>query len=149
VEGKESGTSSEPRAAVEGAAPVLDPMREVRLVSLVFEGLDQEGRRFFRQTLKDVLDMAPEQNLYFSVLTIDQRLQVLQPFTSDHNALLKIVDKAAMWSFVQYETQSSQVKEKLQQTLSQGEPTLQSTSGASGGGPSASQIQSAINYRMA
>ncbi|HLZ49312.1 MAG TPA: VWA domain-containing protein [Candidatus Acidoferrum sp.] len=149
VEGKESGTSSAPGAAVEGAAPSLDPMREVRLVSLVFEGLDQEGRRFFRQTLKDVLDMAPEQNLYFSVLTIDQRLQVLQPFTSDHNALLKIVDKSSMWSFVQYETQSSHVKAELQQTLSQGEPTLQGTTGASGGGPSASQIQGAVNYRMA
>src|SRR5579859_4910518 len=148
VEGKESAPSSAPGAAVEGAAPALDPMREVRLVSLVFEGLDQEGRRFFRQTLKDVLDMAPEQNLYFSILTIDQRLQVLQPFTSDHNALLKIVDKASMWSFVQFETQSSQVKAELQQTLSQGEPALQGTAGASGGGPSASQIQGAVNYRM-
>ncbi len=149
VEGKERGTSSAAGEAVEAAARALDPMREVRLVSLVFEGLDQEGRRFFRQTLKDVLDMAPEQNLYFSVLTIDQRLQVLQPFTSDHNALLKIVDKASMWSFVQYETQSTQVKQELQQTLSQGEPTLQGTAVASGGGPSASQIQGAVNYRMA
>lgn len=149
VEGKEGAPSPLPGAAREGAAPELDPLREVRLVSLVFEGLDQEGRRFFRQTLKDVLDMAPEQNLYFSVLTIDQRLQVLEPFTSDHNALLKIVDKASMWSFVQYETQSTEVKAELKQTLSQGEPALQSTSGASGGGPSASQIQNAVNYRMA
>ena len=149
VEGKEGETSSAPGAAADGAAPALDPMREVRLVSLVFEGLDQDGKRFFRQTLKDVLDMAPEQNLYFSILTIDQRLQVLQPFTSDHNALLKIVDKASMWSFVQYETQSTQVKAELQQTLSQGDPVLQSTPGAAGGGPSASQIQGAVNYRMA
>src|SRR5262249_8796380 len=35
----------------------LDPMREVRLVTLVFEGLDQEGKRFFRQAVKDILDM--------------------------------------------------------------------------------------------
>src|SRR5215475_11294534 len=58
----------------------LDPMREIRLVTLVFEGLDQEGKRFFRQAVKDILDMTPEQNLYFSILTIDQRLHVLQPF---------------------------------------------------------------------
>src|SRR5215467_537109 len=49
----------------------LDPMREIRLVTLVFEGLDQEGKQFFRQALKDILDMTPEQNLYFSILTID------------------------------------------------------------------------------
>ena len=148
VQAKEEVVSSAPGAAVEGAAPALDPMREVRLVSVVFEGLDQEGRRFLRQTLKDVLDMSPEQNLYFSVLTIDQRLQVLQPFTSDHNALLKILDKASMWSFVQYETQSAQVKSDLQHALAQGEPIVQSTSGA-GGGVNGGQIQASIGYRMA
>src|SRR5262249_22010335 len=47
----------------EQAAPKLDPMREIRLVTLVFEGLDQEGKRFFRQAVKDLLDMSPEQNL--------------------------------------------------------------------------------------
>src|SRR5215472_8051835 len=74
VEGKEGGEpSSVAGASAEGRAPELDPMREVRLVSLVFEGLDQEGKRFFRQTLKDVLDMSPEQNLYFSILTVDQK----------------------------------------------------------------------------
>lgn len=148
VEGKEGELSNAPGAAAAGVAPELDPMREVRLVSVVFEGLDQEGRRFLRQTLKDILDMSPEQNLYFSVLTVDQRLQVLQPFTSDHNALLKTLDKASMWSFVQYETQSTQIKAELKQALSQGEPTVQSTSGA-GGGVNAGQIQASIAYRMA
>jgi VWFA-related protein len=149
VEGKAAAEAPGAPKPAESGAPALDPMREVRLVTLVFEGLDQEGKRFFRQALKDILDMTPEQNLYFSVLTIDQKLHVIQPFTADHSALLKSVDKSVMWSFIQYETQSTQVKAELQQTLSQGEPSLQSTSGAGGGGPSQSQIQSAINYRMA
>ena len=149
VEGKAAEASSAAKTPIEGPAASVDPMREVRLVSLVFEGLDQEGKRFFRQALKDVLDMAPEQNLYFSVLTIDQKLHVLQPFTSDHAALLKIVDKSSMWSFTQYETQSTEIKAELKQTLSQGEPELQGTSGAGGGGPSQSHVQSMVNYRMA
>src|SRR5215467_1952396 len=149
VEGKPGEFSSVPKASAEGSSRVLDPMREVRLVTLVFEGLDQEGKRFFRQSLKDILDMAPEQNLYFSILTIDQRLHVIQPFTVDHSALLKSADRSSMWSFVQYENQSTEVKAELQQILSQGETQLQSTSGAGGGGPSASQMQSAVNYRMA
>lgn len=149
VEGKAGNSTTGAIPASQGEPAALDPIREVRLISLVFEGLDQEGKRFFRQSLKDILDMSPEQNLYFSIMTIDQKLHLIQPFTADHSALLKTVDRSSMWSFVQYETQNSEVKAELQQTLSQGEPTLQSSSGASGGGPSASQIQGAINYRMA
>ncbi len=144
---------------VEGNAPVapassatklsLDPMREIRLVTLVFEGLDPEGKRFFRQALKDMLDMTPEQNLYFSVLTIDQRLHVIQPFTADHDALLKSVDKAAMWSFIQYSNNSAIVKSDLKQIVDQGEPALNSTAGPGGGGPSQAAIQGNVNYQMA
>src|SRR5260370_42304286 len=53
---------------VEGSAPpntpnpptgsieplTLDPMRQLRLVTLVFEGLDQDGKRFFRQCVNDI-----------------------------------------------------------------------------------------------
>lgn len=131
------------------AAQPLDPMREIRLVTLVFEGLDSEGKRFFRQAAKDILDMAPEQNLFFSVLTVDQKLHCLQPFTSDHAELLKNLDRAAAWSFIQYSNQSAQVKSSLKQVASGDEPQLQSTSGPGGGGPSQSQIQGMVNWRMA
>jgi len=124
----------------------VDPLREIRLVTLVFEGLDVEGKRFFRQALKDILDMAPEQNLYFSILTVDQKLHVIQPFTSDHAALLKSVDKSMMWSFVQFENQSTEIKQSLKQMLSGDEPQVQ---GSSAGGPSQTQVQSMVNYRMA
>jgi VWFA-related protein len=124
----------------------VDPMREIRLVTLVFEGLDSEGKRFFRQALKDILDMAPEQNLYFSILTVDQKLHVVQPFTADHAALLKSLDRSMMWSFVQYENQSTEVKQSLKQELSGGEPQLQV---AATGGASPAQVQSLVNYRMA
>ena len=146
VEGKAGELSSAPKASAEGGSPALDPMREVRLVTLVFEGLDQEGKRFFRQSLKDILDMAPEQNLYFSIVTVDHGLQVLQPLTSDHAALLKSMDRSMTWSFTQYENQSTEVKQELQQTLSGGEPQLQASAG---GGPSQAQVQSAVNYQMA
>ncbi|HKW63187.1 MAG TPA: VWA domain-containing protein [Candidatus Acidoferrum sp.] len=146
VEGKPADLPSVPKTAVENGSPVLDPMREVRLVTLVFEGLDQEGKRFFRQSLKDILDMAPEQNLYFSIVTVDHGLQMLQPLTSDHAMLLKSMDRSMTWSFVQYENQSTEVKQELQQTLSGGEPQIQASGG---GGPSQAQMQSAVNYQMA
>src|SRR6516164_4936840 len=44
VEGKTAESLNPPKPGVpESVAPTLDPMREVRLVTLVFEGLDQEG----------------------------------------------------------------------------------------------------------
>ncbi len=150
VDGKTAESLTVPKSSVEGGSLSLDPMREVRLVTLVFEGLDQEGKRFFRQALKDILDMAPQPNLYFSILTIDQKLHCIQPFTADHSALLKSVDRSSMWSFIQYSKNSAEVKEELKQMLSQGEPRLQGASGnGSTGGPSASQIQSSVSWRMA
>jgi len=150
VEGKTAESLRAPKSSAESGSLSLDPMREVRLVTLVFEGLDQEEKRFFRQALKDILDMTPEQNLYFSILTIDQKLHCIQPFTADHSALLKSVDQSSMWSFIQYSNNSGQVKAELKQILSQGEPQLQGASGnGSTGGPSASQIQSSVSWRMA
>jgi len=150
VDGKTAESLTVPKSSAEGGSLSLDPMREVRLVTLVFEGLDQEGKRFFRQALKDILDMAPQPNLYFSILTIDQKLHCIQPFTADHSALLKSVDRSSMWSFIQYSKNSAEVKEELKQMLSQGEPRLQGASGnGSTGGPSASQIQSSVSWRMA
>jgi VWFA-related protein len=143
------GNAPKPVAAPQTGSLPLDPIREIRLVTLVFEGLDQESKRFFRQALKDILDMTPEQNLYFSVLTVDQRLHVVQPFTADHSALLKSVDKSAMWSFIQYSNNSTQVKSELKQIVDQGEPQLSSSSGAAGGGPSQAAIQGMVNYKMA
>ncbi len=145
---------------VEGSAPsnttstasgsseslTLDPMRQLRLVTLVFEGLDQDGKRFFRQALKDILDMSPEKNLYYSILTVDHGLHIVQPFTTNHTALLRSMDKSMTWSFLQYEKQSAEVKQALQQLLSEGEPQLQ---GGIGGGPNQSQVQDFVNYRMA
>jgi VWFA-related protein len=141
------GTAPANPAAVSGNQPTaLEPMREIRLVSLVFENLDQEGKRFFRQALKDMLDMAPEPNLYFSVLVVDQKLHCIQPFTADRAALLKSVDKSAMWSFTQYMNQSAEVKAELKQVLASGESQIQ---GNGTGAPSQAQIQGAVNYQMA
>jgi VWFA-related protein len=129
-----------------GAPVPLDPMKEIRLVTLVFENLDVEGRRFFRQAVKDLLDMTREPNLYVSVFVIDQKLHCLQPFTLDHRALLASLDRAATWSFIQYSNQSTQVKESLAKILSTDAPQL---AGGQAGGPTATQTGGMVNWRLA
>ncbi len=101
IQGSQNPGTPAASAPVAGSIPV-DPMRELRLVTLVFEGLDQDGKRFFKQAVSDVLSMAPEQNLYFSVMVIDQKLDMIQPFTNDRVALMKSIDKQMMWSTLQY-----------------------------------------------
>ncbi len=147
IEGKTAlplSVAGAPAPAAAAAPLPLDPLREIRLVTLVFEGLDVDGKRFFRQAVKDILAMAPEQNLYFSLMTVDQRLQCIQPFTNDRTELMKSLERSQMWSFIQLQNQSTQVKARLQQAMAGGEPMMQA-----GGAASAGQAQGVVNYRMA
>jgi VWFA-related protein len=150
VEGNAQPGASAPGAAGTTTAPAhVDPMREIRLVTLVFQGLDQNGKRFFRQALDDMLNTSPEPNLYFSIYVIDQKLYCIQPFTNDHKVLQEAAKRSATWANVKYETESKAIQDTLEQQISGGEPTLTSTTGPGGGGPSQSQIQSFVNYQMA
>jgi VWFA-related protein len=144
LDGEKNAPSSAPAAS--GGSIPLDPMREVRLVTLVFQSLDPEGKRFFHQALQDILKMAPEQNLYFSVMVVDEKLHMIQPFTNDRAELLKTVEKSEMWQFIQYQENSAAIKADLARTVSAGEPTLTSSGNAP---PSQNAIASSINYRMA
>ena len=146
VEGKTAvPLSASGTPANNASALPLDPMREIRLITLVFEGLDNDGKRFFRQAVKDLLDMSPEQNLYFSVATIDQKLNLLQPFTNNHEELLKTLDRAATWSYIQYSNQSAEVKTQLQVAVNNGPQAVPS---GSGGPPSQSSISDSVNYTI-
>jgi VWFA-related protein len=135
-----------------GSIPV-DPMRELRLVTLVFEGLDQDGKRFFKQALQDVLSMSPEQNLYFSVMTIDQKLNMVQPFTNDRTVLMKSIDKQMMWTTLQYWSASAAIKAQLFNSMtSAGGGDAFAAPGISSNGssmPGAGAIGNSVNYRMA
>jgi VWFA-related protein len=147
LDGEKNAPSSAPAAAATtGGSIPLDPMREVRLVTLVFEGLDPEGKRFFHQALQDVLKMAPEQNLYFSVMVVDEKLHMIQPFTNDRAEILKTVEKSEIWQFIQFQENSAAIKADLARTVSAGEPTLTSSGNSA---PSQNAIASSINYRMA
>jgi VWFA-related protein len=109
VEGKE--------AISQGAHVPLDPLRQVRLVTLVFERLDIEPRRRAKLAALDLLKGDQGTNVFYSVLTIDSRLYALQPFTNDRELLKKAVDKATGGQYNIYAGESTQVKAKLQQIL--------------------------------
>ncbi|HZU27520.1 MAG TPA: VWA domain-containing protein [Bryobacteraceae bacterium] len=141
-----------PETAMPAGAIGIDPMREIRLVTLVFEGLDQDSKRFFHEATKDLLALAPETNLYYSLFAIDRKLYCLQPFTQDHAALMRSIERAAMWnSYLQYSSQSAQVREQLAHILAPNGVGLDmpSVQGGPQTGPSAAQVGDMISFRLA
>jgi hypothetical protein len=92
------------------------------LVTVVFQNLSTpDDKRFFRQIMLDILDTPAEGNLYYSIVAIDNRLQILQPFTQDREALRQVMNKSLMWSFVQYQNQNAEVKQGLRRILERSE----------------------------
>src|SRR5580692_6352877 len=78
-----------------GAATPLDPMRQVRLVTLAFEPLPApDQRKLARTAALDLVKGDQGINVFYSVVVIDTRLLVLQKFTNDRAALTKAIERA-------------------------------------------------------
>jgi len=78
-----------------GTVTKLDPMRQLRLVTLAFEALgDPTQRRTARNGALDLVKGEQGSNVFYSVVVIDTRLLVLQPFTDDKDALTKAINEA-------------------------------------------------------
>jgi VWFA-related protein len=103
--GAEAGTAARPKA--------LDPLRQVRLVSLVFERLDNDARRLARQASMEFLKDELEQNVYMAVFIIDQRLHVVQQFTNDRDLLRQAVESASTTQYTQFAAQSEAIRKQL------------------------------------
>jgi VWFA-related protein len=78
-----------------GAATPLDPLRQVRLVTLAFEPLPApDQRKLARSAALDLVKGDQGVNVFYSVVVIDTRLLVLQSFTNDRAALTKAIERA-------------------------------------------------------
>ncbi len=66
----------------------------VRLITLVFDQLDNSAATNARNIAGKVLKMVPEKGFSFAVLGVDGRLKLFQEFTSDRAALTKAITGA-------------------------------------------------------
>ena len=88
VSGSEALTSS-------GAKTPLDPLRQIRLVTLAFEAMTEaDQRKLARTAAIDLIKGDQGTNVYYAVVVINTRLFVLQQFTKDKDALTKAIDRA-------------------------------------------------------
>jgi VWFA-related protein len=77
-----------------GGRTQLDPLRQIRLVTLIFHGLDQNGRVLSRDAAMTLIKSELGQNVYMSVLSIGRNLQAIQTFTNDRELLKKAIIRA-------------------------------------------------------
>jgi VWFA-related protein len=131
-----------------GAPKGLDPLRQLRLVTLVFERLDTDARRLARQASMEFLKTELEQNVYIAVFIIDQRLHVLQQFTNDRDLLRKAVDMGTTTQYTQFAAQSDAIRKQLEDAVKAQETTAAATA-SNPGGPAAGTAGGSIGASMA
>lgn len=115
-----------------GAPKGLDPLRQLRLVSLVFERLDTAARRLARQASMEFLKTELEQNVYMAVFVIDQRLHVLQQFTNDRDVLRKAIETGTTTQYTQFAAQSEAIRKQLEDAVKSQETTVATANVPSG-----------------
>ncbi len=78
-----------------GVRTRLDPLRQVRLVTLAFESMPAaDQRKLARTAALDLIAGDQGTNVFYAVVAINTRLLVLQQFTSDRTALRAAIDRA-------------------------------------------------------
>src|SRR5579859_1424885 len=78
-----------------GANTTLDPLRQLRLVTLAFEPMDEvDQRKLTRAAALDLVKGEQGANVYYSVVVISNRLLAVQPFTNDKQALARAIERA-------------------------------------------------------
>lgn len=94
--------------------PKLDPLRQLRLVTLVFERLGVDGRNFSRKAALDILKTPERANLYYAVFVIDQRLKLLQEYTNDREKLKHAIEHATGGAYADFTSESDNLQAQLQ-----------------------------------
>ena len=88
VSGTDALTSS-------GAKSALDPLRQIRVVTLAFSALAEvDQRKMARTAAIDLIKGDQGTNVYYAVVVINTQLYVLQQFTRDKAALTKAIERA-------------------------------------------------------
>ena len=104
----------------EGSHTALDPLRQLRLVTLAFESMGVEQRAVARRAGIDLIKGEQGTNVFYSVVAVNGQLLVLQPFTDDKELLRKSIERATSGSSSTQLTQdSARIKGQLHDVLRQ------------------------------
>src|SRR5438552_3774381 len=95
----------------------LDPLRQVRLVTMIFQCWNNDARRLAHDAAMGLLKGELPQNVYMAVMTIDHKLEVLQSFTNDPALLRKAIDHATRSENTDFSSDTAMVQKQLEQMV--------------------------------
>ena len=93
--GRDQPEETGPATPAAGAGSTYSPLREINVVSLVFEGMSPQSRRRATLAAKAFLGSELRPNTYIGVFALNHRLALLQQYTHDLNLLNQAVDREA------------------------------------------------------
>lgn len=133
-----------------GAAPsnTVDPLRQVNLVTMIFERLNNESRLLARDSAREFLKSELRRNVMVAVFALDQRLRVLQQFTNDGAKLNAAVDRATGAASSQFAAQSEAIQRELENML-RAQTNLDAASGNAQNTGGAGIGQAAVEAKLA
>lgn len=100
------------------AATPLDPLRQLRLVTLAFEPLGEIAqRKMARAAAIDLIKGEQGANVYYSVVLINTRLLVIEQFTKDKDALTRAIEKATGGVGQKLMSESDSIQSELRRLL--------------------------------
>jgi VWFA-related protein len=100
-----------------GTRTQLDPLQQVRLITMIFQCWSNDARKLSRDAALDLIKGELPQNVYVSVMAIDHKLEVLQPYTNDLALLRKAIDRVTRSEVKDYSADSAVVETQLQEML--------------------------------
>ncbi len=136
------------KAAGPGSGVSSDPLRQINLVTMVFERLNQENRPLAREAGLEFLKAQLGENTMIAVFALDQRLNVLQHFTNDRAKLEKAVEAAAGNAATQFAEQSEAIRRELE-NFEKASANLESASGNASATGGAGIGQAAVQAKLA
>jgi VWFA-related protein len=101
------------------AAPsaVVDPLRQINLVTMIFERLNNESRVLARDAATEFLKNELKPNTMIAVFSLDLRMNILQQFTNNYDRLKQAVDRATGAASTQFTEQSDTIRRELENML--------------------------------
>ncbi len=110
-----ANTSAAPGVkAIPGTAKTADVARQINLVSFVFERLSPDGRRNAKMAAMEFLKEDYGPNVMVAVFSLDQRLNVVQSFTSDRERIKAAIERVIGMAPSAFAGESQKIKQELE-----------------------------------
>jgi VWFA-related protein len=147
---RESRTIASSSPAEESAkSSKPNPLREINLVTMIFERLNNESRILARQAALDFLKNDLGENVFVAVYYLDLRLRLLQPFTADRERLSAAIESATGKGATQFADKSDQLRREMENMIRGRENISNPQNGGPTVDPGPSAARDAVEFKVA